>query len=52
VVSEYICRLYRYFVYYDIDATIESNIIAFGANYWLKLEVAPVLNQLLKPTFL
>jgi len=27
VVSEYICRrLYRYFVYYDIDANIESNV--------------------------
>jgi uncharacterized protein (DUF1800 family) len=50
VVSEYICRrLYRYFVYYDIDA-IESNIITplaqtFVANNW---EIAPVLNQLLK----
>jgi uncharacterized protein (DUF1800 family) len=51
VVSEYICRrLYRYFVYYDIDATIESNIITplaqtFVANNW---EIAPVLNQLFK----
>ena len=51
VVSEYICRrLYRYFIYYDIDATIESNIIkplaqTFVANNW---EIAPVLNQLFK----
>jgi uncharacterized protein (DUF1800 family) len=51
VVSEYICRrLYRYFVYYDIDATIESTIITplaqtFAANNW---EIAPVLNQLFK----
>jgi len=51
VVSEYICRrLYRYFVYYDIDATIESNIITplaqtFVANNW---EIAPVLEQLFK----
>jgi uncharacterized protein (DUF1800 family) len=51
VVSEYICRrLYRYFVYYDIDATIESTIITplaqtFVANNW---EIAPVLNQLFK----
>ena len=51
VVSEYICRrLYRYFVYYDIDATIETNIITplaqtFVANNW---EIAPVLDQLFK----
>jgi uncharacterized protein (DUF1800 family) len=50
VVSEYICRrLYRYFIYYDIDSTIESNIIiplarTFVANNW---EIEPVL----KPTF-
>ena len=51
VVSEYICRrLYRYFIYYDIDSTIESNIIiplarTFVANNW---EIEPVLNQLFK----
>tara|TARA_R110002124_G_scaffold76986_5_gene206205 strand:- start:1544 stop:3364 length:1821 start_codon:yes stop_codon:yes gene_type:complete len=51
VVSEYICRrLYRYFVYYDIDATIESTIITpmaqtFVTNNW---EIAPVLDQLFK----
>ena len=48
VVSEYICRrLYRFFVYYDIDATTETNIITplaltFVANNW---NIAPVLNQ-------
>ncbi len=51
VVSEYICRrLYRYFVYYDIDDTIESTIIkplaqTFVANNW---EILPVLKQLFK----
>ena len=51
VVSEYICRrLYRFFVYYDIDATTETNIITplaltFVANNW---NIAPVLNQLFK----
>jgi uncharacterized protein (DUF1800 family) len=51
VVSEYICRrIYRYFVYYDIDATIEANIITplaqtFVANNW---NIYPVLEQLFK----
>lgn len=51
VVSEYICRrLYRYFVYYDIDAQIESSIIrplaqTFVANNW---EILPVLKLLFK----
>ena len=51
VVSEYICRrLYRFFVYYDIDATTEATIITplaqtFVANNW---EIMPVLNQLFK----
>lgn len=51
VVSEYICRrLYRYFVYYDIDANIEANVIVplaqtFVANNW---EILPVLKQLFK----
>ncbi|GAA4743304.1 DUF1800 domain-containing protein [Flavisolibacter ginsenosidimutans] len=50
-VSKYICRrLYRYFVYYDIDANIEANVIAplaqtFVANNW---NIQPVLNQLFK----
>lgn len=51
VVSEYFCRrLYRFFVYYDIDATTETNIITplaltFVANNW---NVGPVLDQLFK----
>ncbi len=51
VVSEYICRrLYRYFVYYDIDQYIETNIITplaqtFVANNW---NILPVLQQLFK----
>ena len=51
VVSEYICRrLYRYFVYYDIDANIEANVIKplaqlFVANNW---NIAPVLDKLFK----
>lgn len=51
VVSEYICRrLYRFFVYYDIDANIESKIIVplaqhFVANNW---EILPVLDKLFK----
>ncbi len=51
VVSQYICRrLYRYFVYYDIDANIEANVIAplaqtFVANNW---NIKPVLEQLFK----
>ena len=51
VVSEYICRrLYRYFVYYDIDANIEANVITplaqlFVASNW---EIAPVLEALFK----
>lgn len=51
VVSEYICRrLYRYFVYYDIDANIETNVITplaqiFVANNW---NILPVLQTLFK----
>lgn len=51
VVSQYICRrLYRYFVYYDIDANIEANVIVplaqtFVANNW---NILPVLQQLFK----
>jgi uncharacterized protein (DUF1800 family) len=51
VVSEYICRrLYRYFVYYDIDANIEANVIVplaqfFVASNW---DILPVLNKLFK----
>lgn len=51
IVSQYICRrLYRYFVYYDIDANIEANVITplaqtFVANNW---NIKPVLEQLFK----
>lgn len=51
IVSEYICRrLYRFFVYYDIDATTETNIITPLAlslvnNNW---NIQPILNQLFK----
>ncbi|REG91154.1 DUF1800 domain-containing protein [Flavobacterium aquicola] len=51
VVSEYICRrLYRFFVYYDIDANIEANVIVplaqhFVANNW---NILPVLDKLFK----
>lgn len=49
--ANYICKkLYRFFVYYDIDSNIETNIIAPLAttlinNNW---ELKPVLEQLLK----
>lgn len=51
VVSEYIIRrLYRYYVYYDIDANVEKNIITplaktFADNNW---DIKPVLQQLFK----
>ena len=51
VVSEYICRrLYRFFVYYDIDANIEANVIVplaqhFVASNW---DILPVLDKLFK----
>ena len=51
VISEYICRrLYRYFIYYDIDANIEANVITplaqtFVASNW---NILPVLNKLFK----
>jgi uncharacterized protein (DUF1800 family) len=50
-IAKYICRrLYRYFVYYDIDANIETNIItplaaALISNNWNML---PVVRLLLK----
>ena len=51
VVSQYICRrLYRFFVYYDIDPYIETNVIEplaqyFVANNW---DILPVLDKLFK----
>lgn len=50
-IAKYICRrLYRYFIYYDIDANIETNVIvplaaSLVANNWNML---PVVKQLLK----
>lgn len=50
-VGRYICRrLYRFFVYYDIDANVEANVIVplaetFVNNGW---NVKPVLEQLFK----
>jgi uncharacterized protein (DUF1800 family) len=50
-IAKYICRrLYRYFVYYDIDANIESNIIGplsatLISSNW---EMLPVVKQLFK----
>jgi uncharacterized protein (DUF1800 family) len=50
-VAKYICRrFYRWFVYYDIDSTVEANIITpladiFRNNHY---EIRPVLETLLK----
>lgn len=50
-VAKYICRrIYRWFVYYDIDATVEASIITplaaiFRANNY---EIKPVLDVLLR----
>jgi uncharacterized protein (DUF1800 family) len=50
-IAKYICRrLYRFFVYYDIDANIETNVIAplsalLISNNW---DMAPVMSTLLK----
>jgi uncharacterized protein (DUF1800 family) len=51
IISKFMVRkIYRFFVHYDIDADIETNIIAplaqtFISNNW---EIKPVLKQLLK----
>ncbi len=50
-VAKYICRkLYRWFVYYDIDDTIEQNIIAPLAGIMManNYEVQPVLDTLFR----
>lgn len=50
-VARYICRrLYRWFVYYDIDATVEANVIVPMANLLrsVQYEIKPVLSALLK----
>ncbi len=50
-IAKYLCRrLYRFFVYYDIDANIETNVIGplaalLVSNNW---QMAPVMNTLLK----
>lgn len=50
-VAKYICRrLYRWFVYYDIDASVESNVITPLANIFRanNYEIKPVLAALLR----
>jgi uncharacterized protein (DUF1800 family) len=50
-VAKYICRkIYRWFVYYEIDANTEANIITPLANIFRtnNYEIKPVLNALLK----
>jgi uncharacterized protein (DUF1800 family) len=50
-VAKYICRrLYRWFVYYDIDDTVEATIITPLANLFRtgNYEIKPVLDVLLK----
>jgi uncharacterized protein (DUF1800 family) len=50
-VAKYMCRrLYRWFVYYDIDDTVEQNIITPLANVFRSsnYEILPVLDMLLK----
>lgn len=51
IVSEYIVRrLYRYFVYYDIDSNIESNVIVPLAQIFVNSnwQILPVLQTLFK----
>lgn len=50
-VAKYVCRrLYRWFVYYDIDAVAEANVIVPMANLLraAHYEIKPVLSALLK----
>ena len=50
-VAKFICRkLYRYFVYYYIDANVENNIIIPLANTFItnNYDIKPVLKQLLE----
>ena len=50
-IAKYLCRrIYRYFIYYDIDANIEANVIVplaalLVANNW---QMAPVMSTLFK----
>jgi uncharacterized protein (DUF1800 family) len=50
-VAKYICRrIYRWFVYYDIDSSVETNIITPLADLFRSgnYEIKPVLDKLLK----
>ncbi len=50
-IAKYICRrLYRFFVYYDIDANVETNVITPLANFLISSnwEMLPVMEKLLK----
>ncbi|MCX6337692.1 MAG: DUF1800 domain-containing protein [Bacteroidetes bacterium] len=50
-IAKYVCRrIYRWFVYYDIDDTIEANIIKPLADIFRlnNYEIKPVLSALLK----
>ena len=50
-VARYVCRrLYRFFVFYDIDANVETNVIVPMANLLLSnnWEILPVVSTLLK----
>lgn len=50
-VAKFVCRkIYRWFVYYEIDATVEANIIIPLANIFRSnnYEIKPVLDTLLK----
>lgn len=50
-VAKYICRkIYRFFVYYDIDITVENEIIVNLANIYRSnnYEIKPVLQTLFK----
>lgn len=50
-IAKYVCRrLYRYFVYYVIDAEIETKIITPLANQLINQnwEIKPIVNRLLK----
>jgi uncharacterized protein (DUF1800 family) len=50
-IARYICRrLYRFFVYYDIDTNVETNVIVPLAAFLVSSnwEMAPVVSKLLK----
>jgi uncharacterized protein (DUF1800 family) len=50
-IAKYVCRrLYRFFVYYDIDANVEANVIVPLAAFLVSSnwQMAPVVSKLLK----